>query len=256
MSTLRELQEDFREALLGGDDAAAARAVLGDGLAPGARLAVYRHHVLTSLTAALESTFPVVARLLDPRFFRYAADTYVRAEPPAGPCLFEYGVSFPDFIAAFPACRDLVYLRDVARLEWAMNAALHAPEAPALSAEALRAQPPEDLDALPLARHPSASLLLSRWPVDTIWRVNQPGADPEARVALDAGGTRLVIWRRGGEVAFRAVSPAAFAFLDALAREPRLSAAAATTLDVEPAVDLAALLRRLLDDEVLLDCRR
>ena len=44
---------------------------------------------------------PVVCRLVDRRFFAYAADPYIRAHPPAGPCLFEYGATFPDFLAAF-----------------------------------------------------------------------------------------------------------------------------------------------------------
>src|SRR5438445_13075963 len=121
MPTLRELQHGVRDALLG-DDACVVAALdgAGDALAPAARVAVYRHHVLTSLTAALEATFPVVVRLVDVRFFRYAADRYVRAHPPGGPCLFEYGASVPEFLAAFPPCRHLVYLADVARLEWAM----------------------------------------------------------------------------------------------------------------------------------------
>jgi hypothetical protein len=73
-----------------------------DGLASRARLEIYRHHVRTSLTSVLEATFPVICRLVDRRFFAYAADTYLRAHPPTGPCLFEYGDGFPDFLAAFP----------------------------------------------------------------------------------------------------------------------------------------------------------
>ena len=118
--------------MLGGDAGAAAREIEADGLAPEARLEIYRHHVLTTLTSALEATFPVVCRLVDRRFFAYAADRYLRAHPPTGPCLFEYGDSFPDFLAAFPPCRDLAYLPDVARLEWAMNAALHAADVDAI----------------------------------------------------------------------------------------------------------------------------
>src|SRR5712691_1889209 len=58
MPSLRELQRDARAALLEGDETAALREIVDDGLAPAARLAVYRHHVLDSLTAALEATFP------------------------------------------------------------------------------------------------------------------------------------------------------------------------------------------------------
>src|SRR5262249_18440144 len=138
----------MRSALLGGDARLAVSEIAGDGLAPESRLQIYQHHVLTTLTAALGSTYPVTCRLVDPRFFAYAADTSIRAEPPAGPCLFEYGATFPDFLAAFPPCREWRYLPDVARLEWAMNAALHAPDVEPLHPARLVGVPPEDMARL------------------------------------------------------------------------------------------------------------
>jgi hypothetical protein len=251
MPSLRELQHDVRAALLG-DDACAAREVVADGVAPEARLAVYRHHVLTSLTTALETTFPVVVRLVDPRFFRFACDRYVRAEPPAGPCLFEYGATFPDFLAAFEPCRHLPWLPDVARLEWAMHAALHAPDAEPLTAEALRARPSGTLETASLALHPSVTLLESAWPVDAVWRAQQDEAD--GVVNLDAGGVRLCVWRQGDDVVFRALTPAAFAIRRALAPGGPLAAALEAALALEPAADLAVLVREALDEAVL-QCR-
>ena len=248
MPTLAELQRDVRAALLG-DDARAAREVVPDGLAPEARLAIYRHHVLTSLTAALETTFPVVVRLVDGRFFRFACDRYVRAEPPAGPCLFEYGATFPDFLAGFEPCRHLPWLPDVARLEWAMNAALHAPDAAALTAETLRARPAGTLETATVVLHPSVMLLASPWPVDAIWHANQ--ADGDGVADLEAGGVRLCVWRAGDDVVFRRLSAAAFAFRRALAAHGRLPDAAAAALEAEPGADLSRLVRETLDEEVL-----
>jgi len=43
-----------------------------------------------------EATFPVVCRLVDRRFFGFAADRYIHDHLPAGPCLFEYGGTFID----------------------------------------------------------------------------------------------------------------------------------------------------------------
>jgi len=227
--------------------------VVADGIAPESRLAVYRHHVLTSLTAALEATFPVVVRLVDARFFRFACDRYVRTEPPRGPCLFEYGATFPDFLAAFEPCRHLPWLPDVARLEWAMNAALHAPDVEAVSAEALRARPAGTLEAMDLRLHPSVSLLESEWPVDAVWRASQ--ADGDGVTDLDAGGVRLAVWRLGDDVVLRALAPAAFAARTALARGGRLGTALEHALAVDPEADLTELIRSLLDDGVL-QCRR
>ena len=243
MPTLRELQAGFRDALLGGDEHAAAATVRGDGLGAAARLAVYRHHVFTSLTAALESTYPVVVRLVDARFFRYAADRYIREHPPASPCLSEYGAELGDFLARFEPCRHLAYLPDVARLEWAMNAALHAHDVEPIAPEALRA--PETL-----ALHPSVTLLQSPWPLDAIWRANQPDAESDA-VDLDTGGVLLQVWRAGEEVAFRRLSAAGFAFRNALARSRRLHTAAEAALTADAGADLPALIRALLDEQVL-----
>jgi hypothetical protein len=243
MPTLRELQAGFRAAMVAGDERAVAPEVRADELDAAARLAVYRHHVFTSLTAVLESTYPVVGRLVDPRFFRYAADRYIRAQPPASPCLFEYGASFPDFLAGFPASRHLAYLPDVARLEWAMNAALHAPDTAPIEPAALRALPA-------VALHPSVTLLRSPWPIDAIWRAGQPEAT-EAPVDLQAGGVRLQIWRDHDEAVFRALSPADFACREVLGGAGGLEAAAEAALAAEPDTDLVALVRRLLDEQVL-----
>src|SRR2546428_6649436 len=178
MSSLRELQAEFRAALLAGDERGVAPDVVAEGVnAPGG-LAVYRPRVLTSLSAALEAPCPVVCRLVDRRFFGWLADSYVRAHPPAGPCLFEYGAGLPEFIAAFPACAPLPWLADVARLEGAMNVALHAPDAGPLEAEALRTLPPAALARPTLRPDPSVTLLPSRWPVDPIRDANQAGLDP------------------------------------------------------------------------------
>src|SRR5262249_45618575 len=98
---LPELQHAFRAAMLDDDARAVVGHVCADGLEAPARLAVYRHHVFTSLTAALEATYPLVVRLVDARFFRFAANRYIRMHPPTSPCLFEYGAALPDFLAAF-----------------------------------------------------------------------------------------------------------------------------------------------------------
>ena len=249
MSSLRELQAGFGAAMLGGDEAGVTPYVVDDEPGAASRLAVYRHHILTSLTAALEATYPVVCRLVDPRFFRWAANSYVRKYPPAGPCLFEYGGHFAAFLAAFPACAHLPWLADVARLEWAMNAALHAPDAIALEPDALRALDPRALARLKLRFEPSVTLIKSAWPVDAIWRANQPGAD--GVVDLGAGAVRIEVRRLREDVVFRALPPGRFAFRAAVAAGRSLEDAVEGALDAEPGFDLAGEIRALIDERVL-----
>src|SRR5215467_3138117 len=82
MPTLHEIQDLFREALLGEPEPKLVDLVERDGLDPRARLAVYRHQVFITLTATLEAAFPVVCKLVDRRFFAYVADAFIRQHPP------------------------------------------------------------------------------------------------------------------------------------------------------------------------------
>ncbi len=250
MTSLRELQRDLRAALLGGDAAPAVDAVAEDGLTADARLQIYRRHVFTTLTAALQATFPVVCRLVDERFFGYAADRYIRLEPPSGPCLFEYGESFPDFLASFPPCRELPYLSDVARLEWAVNSAVWTPEHSPLPAEALHAVPPEQAGDLVFVLDESCALLASRWPIDRIWRANQ--ADEVGGVVdLRMGGATLEVRRQGDDVGVRRLEPGVYAFRRALSEGRRLADAAEAALAEEAAFDLPGALRALMREGVV-----
>src|SRR5258705_2291866 len=78
MLALHDLQRLFKDGLLADDEETILAHVAGDGLDPQARLAIYRHHVLTTLTTTLESAFPVLCRLGDKRFFGYAPAAFSR----------------------------------------------------------------------------------------------------------------------------------------------------------------------------------
>jgi hypothetical protein len=249
---LSELQAVFTNALLQDDDTVVG-AIQGDGLAPEARTAIYRHHVFTTLTEVLKAAYPIVCRLVDERFFAYAAAQYIRQQPPTGPCLFEYGASLPRFLADFPPCQDLVYLPDVARLEWAINAAWHAEDATALDLHCLRSLASNDLASLTLSLEPSVSYVSSPWPIDRIWRANQLEADPSERVSLDAGAAHLEIRRLDDDVTFRSLETGTFAFRSTCAAGLPLEQAFEAAFVADPHFDLATALHTLFTAGLVVD---
>jgi hypothetical protein len=251
MLALPKLQSRFAAAILREDARELAGTVVADGLAPSARVKVYWNHVFTSLTGALETTYPVVCRLVDRRFFGFAADRYVRHHPPAGPCLFEYGATFPEFLASFPPCAGHPYLADVARLEWAMNVSLHAEDVPPIAPAALGAVPPEDVGRLVVRTDPSTAWFRSLWPVDRIWLANQPGSEPEAQVDLAEGAAFLEIRRREDVVTVRRLERPEFAFRSELGAGTTLETAADAALREDPGFDLTEALRTLLAEGLL-----
>ena len=250
MLALRELQARFTDSLFATEDPTLLDLVDGDGLDARARLAVYRHHVLTTLTATLEAAYPVVCRLVDRRFFGYAADAFVRRHLPTEPCLAEYGAGFPDFLASFPACGAIPYLPDVARLEWAVHAAAQHSDAASLDLARLRCVDPRDMAQLRFVPDPSVVLLASPWPVDRIWKAHQEGTS-EALPGLEGGAVCLQIHVVGETVAMRVLEPATFAFRDALTRGLTLGEAAGSALERDPSFGLQQAISELLLDDCI-----
>jgi hypothetical protein len=238
MLTLDQLQRGMCAAIRGGREPELLRLIDNGEIPPEARLRIYRNHAILSLTETLKATFPVVCRLVDERFFSYAAHEYIREVLPSRPCLAEYGESFPNFLATFPACRDLVYLADVARLEWAINLALHAEEAEPVYRSAL-ARP--DLE---LTLHPSLRLASSQWPIGHIWRANQPEADAETVISSESGAARLMVYRRSDRVVIRGIEERTYAFLNAILQ-------GAVSIEVAPTFDQAADLDLLLEEGLI-----
>ncbi len=251
MPALHELQTAFLRAMLGPDESQLLEAIVGDGLLPAARLQIYRHHVLASLTDVLQATFPVICRLVDERFFHYTADAYIRQYPPEAPCLFEYGAHFPVFLATFPPCRDLVYLADVARLEWALHAARHTEVCAPLDPAELGRIAAHEVTQLTFQFDSSVTLLRSPWPLDQIWRMNQ-AEEVETTLDLCEEDVCLEIRRWDDDVGFRRLDPTIALFRTTLAVGQSLAMAAEAALAADQAFDCVAALHELFTDGVVI----
>jgi hypothetical protein len=248
---LLDLQMRLRRAVLGGDTAEIAAAIQGDGLDPAARLGIYRNHTFVTLGDALQANFPVVCRLVDKRFFAYAAHEYLREHPPHSRCLAEYGADFADFLSCFEPCNGLPYLADVARFEWTLNIAATKREATPLQASALAAIPPGEAATLGLRLQPSLSYFASRWPIDVIWQANKE--EEVSPVDLTSGRTSLEIRRTGDAVVWRRLDPGTCAFRTALADGVVLAAATAAATLSDAGFDLTAALQHIFAEGLVVD---
>jgi hypothetical protein len=185
------------------------------------RFAVYRNNVAVSLTEALMTAFPVLAKLLGEANFRGLAGLYLRAHPPASPVLMLYGDRMPAFLSGLPQLAHLPYLPDVARLEQALREAYHAADAAPLAAEALAALPPERLLAARVGLHPAVRIVASDWPILGIWRRNSVPDAPKPAMRAET----VLLTRPGFDPELTLLPPGAEAFLAALARGETLAAA-------------------------------
>lgn len=243
--SLRELQLAFAAGVL--DDAPGVPSIIGAlrplRFEPARHLQVYRNNTFANLTDALRAIYPVIERLVGTGFFDYLADQYIRSHPPRSGNLHDFGGELAGFVAGFEPAQGLIYLPDIARLEWAWHRAFHAADAEPLDPARLAALTPEQHEQLHLKLHPSAHLLSSDYPISRIWEANQEGQDSEATISLDAGGERLLVIRRGLDVLIERLPRGDYPLLKGCREGASFEAACEQALAAEPGFDLTASLR-------------
>src|SRR5260221_3200523 len=235
--SLPELQRALGLAIARREDGAAARHVLADGMAPAARLGIYRDTFVGALTRALRLSYPAIVRLVGAEFFEDAARAFIDEQPPRSACLDDYGAGFADFLARFGPAATLEYLPAVARLEWAVNRALHASDAAPL--DAARLAETDDLAQVRFSPQPSASLVRSGFPADSIWRAVLDGDDAAlAAIDLSGGPVWLLVHRADDGVEVERLDEDAWRLSEALFAGRPVHRA----LDEAPSADARALL--------------
>lgn len=178
-------QTAFRTALLDAAQPIPEGLIDAQGQPAGARYSVYRNNVAVSLSEALETGFPAVAKLIGPENFAKAAGIFLRQSPPTSPLMMHYGAGFPAFLGGLEPLKSIGYLADVARLELALRKSYHAADHTPLDPAQLQELDEDQLMGARLILAPSAIMLRSQWPLQSIYRFTmtegapQPTAQPE-----------------------------------------------------------------------------
>lgn len=254
MLMLRELQRAFVQGAL--SDCAPAFVcahIIGGGIAPERRLAIYRNNTVEGFLKTLQATFPTLVRLAGEDWFRQVGRQYMHRHPSRSGNIHYIGEHFATFLEAQLARSSYEYFADVARLEWAYQEVLVAADPATLELSALALVPPAEYGALTFSTHPALRLVHSRFPVLAIWQANQPNAAGEERISLDSGSSSVLLIRREDHVELRELPAAEFALLAALSRGESLEQAAECAVETDPGVALDAALGRIVSLGTLVD---
>jgi hypothetical protein len=220
---------------------------------PVGRFSIYRNNTLLSLIEALKANFPVTVRLVDERFFGWAAQDFIRRHPPCEARLSAYGAELPAFLASLPACRTVPYIAEVARLEWAICISLNAQEGVSCSIEALSCLGME-AGAARLCFQPTLQLIPARWPVIGIWAGHQnEGVELPSSIVRKA--TYAQITRFADRMRLTSLGAGRFAFRRGLNRGFSLHAAVQLAVSRDPlfapTTELAALFTENIVTDIL-----
>lgn len=249
--SLPELQQVFAAAMLGADSAPLADWVAGAGLAPDARVQIYRNLVFNNHAAALRTAYPAVLKLVGEEFFDAAAARYGRDFPSHSGNLQDYGAGFPMCLAQMPEAAGLAYLPDVARLEWVRQESYLAAEANPLPPSALGEWRDLEPETLRFVLHPSLRLVASAHPVWDIWQFCQEAAP--GHLDLAGGPQAVLVWRETGQIAMQQTDAGRRSFITALLLHMSLAEAYESAVQTTSDFDLSASLQWLFQAGLVTD---
>ena len=174
VTTLAELQRNFISDCLSGklrqDHTLLTKNIDSRVISAQGLMGIYQNSAIANITHSLILTYPVIEKLVGEQFFSAMCREYIFLTWPKSGNMDDYGVEFPEFLAEFEHAKHLIYLKDVARLEWAFHQSSLADDAPMTDWSTLAQA--SDILQLKFLVTPSLSLISSTFPIDKIWYFN------------------------------------------------------------------------------------
>jgi len=197
------------------------------------QLNIYRYSYQGGLLKAMQDIYPVTVRLLGSEFFDAMCMQYIKQTPCQSFDINQYSESFSEFADQFSPLRELVYIPDVIRLEWAWHRAYQSPDFTGQDFTPLLSFDSTQLESISLNLIPSITLLSSSYPVDLIWIANQDNQGNNKNVELENKLRYLIIWRNGLDSHVDVLKPDLFAFLLSIQNNLSIAAIMKNIPDVE-----------------------
>lgn len=161
-----------------------------------ARLTAHTGGYPARLEESLREAYPAIAHALGDGAFADLARRYTAASPPRSFNLNDAGRSLAAFLERDEASRQLPFLADLARLEWALVEAFHAPTEPPFDLASATAWSLDQWENATLRFQPWVRLVRSRWPVRLVWEARDTPI-AEIDIDLSRGPEALLIRRHG-----------------------------------------------------------
>jgi hypothetical protein len=178
----------------------------GPRIGPGDRLQIYRDGYRSRLIECLADDYAVMKHLLGEESFDELAGAYIEAHPSDSPSLNFFGRKMASFVGGFVGGSGLAPLQgkrafaaDLARLEWALLEAIHAPPCEPFSLEQLAGIAPDAWGSVRLGSAAGVKLLRLAHPANAYFQAVRDDLDP----AMPAPAASATLVHRKGWTVWR-----------------------------------------------------
>lgn len=203
--SLAELQRGVSARILGRDAPAVDRWIeVPAGADAALRLAVYTEGYRARVMEALREAYPAAANILGEGSFAALACRYAEQIPAALRNLNSVGAALPAFLSSDRLARDLPFLPDLARLEWAVLECFHSELADPFDASRCVGWSDDEWAGARVGLQPGMALLRSAWPLREL-RESRHLDRSAIDIDLVNRPDRVLVYRAGFEVVAESV---------------------------------------------------
>jgi hypothetical protein len=182
------------------------------------RLSIYGDGYFLRIVDVMAANYEVLCAVAGEHEFRHhLARAYLVKHPSTYKCIDNVGNRMADFLKRYPLTRQLPFLPDLARVEWAFHESFYADEWPLFDPAKFAGVPVERWAGARITLDPSVRLLSLAFPVVPLWRDNGRWARRRLSSIRREPSFVLVYRRPDGQVRVAEETPGAFALLEAFA---------------------------------------
>lgn len=193
MSRLAEIQQQFMQALQGGNPAEFSDSVVTQGrVSTLTRIDIYRNAYHLRLKECIEIDHEILGFYLGDELFDEMVMGYIAACPSQQTSLRYFAEQLPDFLVRTAPFSEHPVLAELARFERYLLTAFDAPDVSIASADMLGQIPAQDWPQLHFRLHPSVQRYQSDWNAVEIWQALKRKQTPPAASMLEQ---YWLIWR-------------------------------------------------------------
>lgn len=194
MSSLKELQNAFKQNVLTGDEAFGKYINSTEAVSSDVRLAIYGNAYYSRLEEALESDYEILKQLLGEDVFEEVCLAYIHKYPSHYYSLRWFGQDFPEFLGYQEESGEHHWPAEMAQLEWNFVGAFDAANAVAMTEADVAEIPPEAWSDLRMKFHSSVRTFTIWWNTLARWRAAKNSETVPEPVRLSAPA-QCLLWR-------------------------------------------------------------
>ncbi|HIC7358825.1 TPA: DNA-binding domain-containing protein [Legionella pneumophila] len=254
MPTIKQIQEFFLNAVLNQQDTAIFKYFSHNEITNTFRFDIYRNTILQNLRHSLEITFPAIWKLVgkecaDGLALRFIQD---RNNLPTTNCLDDWGAKFPLFLKSNPTVSHLLYLKNIAEIEWLKHLSYCSRDYLAINPQKLQNHLNDRVEKLTLIFNPSVFLYSSPYYLKNIFTLIENPLETDS-IDFQQIPSYAVISRQKNQTMTHWITQDLFHFLCHIKAGASLGLAYENTLENNPDFDLLTALQFLLRNELLED---